>query len=168
MKGKLIDLIEQRFGRWTVLKFTGRDKKKNDLWLCRCECGKEKIVRGSSLRSGNSKGCKSCFATKHGQWGTSLHNVWTHIVQRCENSNNKRYKDYGGRGIKVCSEWRKDFVIFMKWALFHGYKEGLTLDRINNDGNYEPENCQFLTRSENTQKAWHVDGSYGKKYLKAS
>ena len=90
------------------------------------------------------------------------------MIRRCENPNTKDYKYYGERKRKVCSEWRKDFRVFKDWALKHGYKENLTIDRINNGGNYEPENCQFITGSENSLKRWHIDRSHGEKYLMVS
>lgn len=122
------------------------------MWHCRCECGRENIVQGGNLRSGDSKGCRSCHLSEmnitHGQSGTRLYCIRGDMIQRCENPNQSQYKNYGGRGIKVCKKWRKDFVAFRKWALKHGYKKGLTIDRINNDGNYEPKNCRFVTAKE--------------------
>ena len=85
---------------------------------------------------------------KHGQYGTPLHRRWGSMIQRCENPSRKDYKYYGGRGIKVCPEWRKDFMAFRRWALASGHEKGLTIDRIDNEGNYEPGNCRFSTRKE--------------------
>lgn len=159
----LIDLKGQRFSRWTVLRFAG-SKHRKGMWLCRCECGREKIIQGKSLRRGDSRGCINCHAlhrkTTHGRAGTRLYKVWQDMIQRCENLNTTNYKYYGGRGIKVYSQWH-DPALFIAWASANGYKEDLTIDRIDNDGDYRPENCQFITRSENSLKAWHVDNSYG-------
>jgi len=172
MRRKLIDLTGQKFNSWTVLKKASNNKWRQAMWHCRCDCGRESIVPGGNLRSGESKGCRSCFIKniliKHGQWGARLYYVWWGMIQRCENLNSKDYKNWGGRGILVCPEWRKDFSVFRKWALGHGYKDNLTIDRISNDKGYSPENCQFITKSENSLKSWHVDGSHGDKYLKAS
>ena len=165
-----IDLTGRRFGKWTVVGRSPNGVGGHAMWLCRCDCGREKIVWGLNLRHGYSSGCQICQnrITKHGQWQTPLYGTWENMINRCENSNYTGYKRYGGRGIKICSEWRNDFKAFRRWALVNGYKEGLTIDRIDNDGDYEPENCQFLTRSENSLKAWHIDGSHGEKHLTIS
>lgn len=84
----------------------------------------------------------------HGQTHTPLYHVWGMIIQRCCNPNNKRFKDYGGRGITCCSEWRNNFLSFQTWAVSNGYKEGLTIERINNDKGYQPDNCKWITRAE--------------------
>lgn len=139
---KRLDLVGKKFGKWTVLKWVGRDKRKRWLWLCICECGKKKNILGAILISGNSKGCRSCKAkiifTKHGMSKARLYRIWKNMISRCENPNKTFYKNYGGRGIKVCAEWNKDFVAFKDWALENGYKDDLTIDRIDNDGNYSP------------------------------
>lgn len=164
---KFIDLTGQRFGSWLVLERVPNDKNNGPRWLCRCDCGREKVVYSSHLRYGNSRGCRSCHIKsihiKHGQYKTRLFRIWQGIIARCENANCKSYKNYGERGVTVCSEWRKDIMAFRRWALSNGYKADLVIDRIDNNGNYEPENCQFITGSENSLKAWHVDGSYNKK-----
>lgn len=94
---------------------------------------------------------------KHGEAKppTRLYKIWLGIKQRCYNSKNPDYCFYGGRGIKVCDEWKNSYIAFRDFALSHGYKDNLTIDRIDNDGNYEPDNCQFLTKSEQTQKRNH-------------
>ena len=90
--------------------------------------------------------------TTHGKTNTKLHGVWNTMKNRCSNPNVKSFKDYGGRGIKVCEEWRNDFSSFYEWAIKNGYLEGLEIDRINNDGHYEPNNCQWTTRAKNINK----------------
>lgn len=115
----------------------------------RCECGTEKSVRVSDLKSGDSRSC-GCLnreqSTKHGGRQTRLYGTWVRMIQRCINPNNKRYKYYGGRGISVCDEWRSSFANFRDWAKSTGYKDHLTLDRVNNDKGYWPENCRFVTQ----------------------
>ena len=154
--GNFIDLTGQRFGKWMVLSRAPNNKRCQARWHCRCVCGKKRILQGADLRTGHSKGCLSChikrIKTKHGLSRTKLYWIWQGIVQRCENPNNKCYKNYGDRGIKVCIQWHnhKDF---MTWALAHGYKEGLSIDRIDNDGNYKPGNCRFVTAKEQNRNS---------------
>lgn len=167
---RLIEMTDQRFGKWIVLKRAPNYRNGKARWFCRCDCGKEQIVQSGDLRNGHSKGCRICQInrrnTKHGKKGTRLYHIWRNMIQRCENPNHKAYKDYGGRGIRVYPEWRKDFMVFQRWALKNGYKEDLTIDRIDNDGNYETGNCQFITKSENSLKAWHTDKVHEEKSLK--
>lgn len=152
------DLTGQKFGRLLVLHDTGERKRGYVVWHCRCDCGNEVDVRGSHLTSGNTTSCgcygRECVAersTTHGmarQGETHpVYWVWRYMLQRCENPNNPAYKDYGGRGIKVCEEWH-DPQVFIDWALTNGWQEGLSIDRIDNNGNYEPSNCRWTTQKE--------------------
>lgn len=114
--------------------------------LVRCDCGNEYTIFSSNLSKVHS--CKSCAAlkiTKHGKANTPLYHMWEHMKQRCENKKTKHFDRYGGRGISVCDEW-KDSSNFIKWALENGYKEGLDIDRTDNNGNYTPENCRFVDK----------------------
>lgn len=145
-----------RFGRLVV---ECRLPEKRAKYLCVCDCGAAVIVEGSNLVSGATKSCgclrsevASKRSTKHGGCGTRLYRVWSNMIDRCENPNNKEYNRYGGRGIDICFEWRQDFSKFMEWALENGYKENLTIDRINNELGYCPSNCQWITREENSAK----------------
>lgn len=131
---------------------TGPNKQSYGLFLCPY-CSKE-VER--PLRDG--KICKSCGCAhdklvgkaniKHGDSKSRLHYIWNNMKQRCYNKNDNAYKHYGGRGIKVCNEWKNDYVKFRDWALENGYKDNLEIDRIDNDGNYEPDNCKWSTRKE--------------------
>lgn len=156
---KRIDLIGKKFGRLTVIKRAentvlpcGQTKTR---WLCRCDCGNEIITQGYSLKNGHTKSCgclnremRVIANTKHGKHGTRIYKSWESMKARCYNNNDKKFPRYGGRGITVCDEWRNDFQVFYDWAISHGYKEGLTIDRINNDGNYCPENCRWVGLNE--------------------
>lgn len=145
------DLTGKRFGRWLALSYAG-----NRRWLCRCECGLEKPVDTSSLRQGRSKGCIKCHAMTgtrrtHGEKRTRLYAIWSHMIGRCENPKNPAFDRYGGRGIGICAEWRKSFQAFRDWARANGYADMLTIDRINNDGNYEPSNCRWATYTQQSR-----------------
>lgn len=150
----LVDLSGRRFGKLKVIK-RAESKGKNSMWLCECECGNRKVVSAPNLKSGASQSCGCGVieatidrSTKHGGCGSKLYDVWCGMKARCFNKNNKQYDDYGGRGITVCKEWKEDFATFQKWALAHGYKEGLTIDRRNNDKGYSPDNCRWITTAE--------------------
>lgn len=154
--GKFRDLTGLRFGRLTVIKQYSNNHGQIK-WLCRCDCGGTTTVLGGHLITGHTKSC-GCLEreTKATQQGLrvkypKLYRVWSHMKSRCENPKDKSYKGYGARGIAVCKEWQT-LRNFIEWALNNGYKENLTLDRINNDGNYEPCNCRFTdvkTQSNN-------------------
>ena len=153
-------LIGEKFGRLTVLEYSHANTHREPFWVCRCDCGTIKTVIGASLKNGHTQSC-GCFrreeaikrATKHGMNYTRIHIVWTAMKERCENPNHKHYKHYGGRGITVCDEWRKDFVAFKDWAYANGYDENApkgqcTLDRIDVNKNYSPDNCRWVSMAE--------------------
>lgn len=157
--GKFIDLTGQRFGKLVVQKRSSVNTKDGrPQWICQCDCGHTTIVSGHNLREGITKSC-GCghkrINLKHGYLVDGkkdrLYRVWAGIKQRCSNPKNKSYNNYGGRGIKMCSEWRESYPRFREWAYQNGYAEGLQIDRINNDGNYEPSNCRFVSPTANAQ-----------------
>lgn len=158
---KALDLTGQRFGRLTAIKKTGTyispSGAKKIQWLCKCDCGAEIVAIAADLRSGHTNSC-GCYqkertseASKtHGMRYTAIYHVWSAMKDRCGNPRNKRYEDWGGRGITVCDEWKNDFQAFYDYVskLPHFGEAGYSLDRINNDGNYEPNNVRWATRIE--------------------
>ena len=179
---KKYDLTGQRFGRLTVIKrdYTKKVKFKATFWLCKCDCGNERITSAGLLRSGQTRSCgcikKELLSKRsktHGKSETKLYRRWNNMIERCYKSYSRGYKHYGARGITVCDEWRNDFEAYEKWCLENGYTEGceLSIDRINNDGNYEPSNCRLTTKTvqaRNTQKLRcdNTSGYRGVSYLK--
>ena len=145
-------LINKRFGRLIVLDTYIKDKVR--YCKCKCDCGNEKTTTYDHLMYGYTKSCgcllidnARCNFKKHGKSKHPLHGVWNMIKQRCYNENNHAYKNYGGRGIKVCDEWldrEQGFINFYNWAMKNGYKRGLSVDRIDCNGDYDPRNCRLV------------------------
>lgn len=147
---KLIDITGQRFGRLTVMEKIPSNKSTNARWLCKCDCGNTTEVLGTTLRRGESKSCGCLRAelsrkqlTKHGMCHERIAIIWYQMKERCKFNEN-----YAGRGIKVCNEWAKDFNAFYKWAIENGYSKELSIDRIDNDGDYSPDNCRWATAKQ--------------------
>lgn len=161
--------VGNRYGSLVVLEYAGTNGH-NALWKCICDCGNECIKLGLSLRNGRVKSC-GCLHRKQLDERNRRYNIryprrlyysWNGMIARCEKENASGYKDYGGRGITVCEEWH-NFETFALWALSNGYRENLTIDRINNNGNYCPENCKWSTKSEqennkSTNRPITIDG----------
>lgn len=156
---KFVDLVGQKYGRLTVIKRAESRRLESGrlitMWECECECGKSKIVRSDSLRNGktNSCGCYhseqlSQIKTKHKQAGTRLYSIWINMKVRCTNPKTPEYKNYGGRGITICEEWLQNFESFYEWSINNGYRDNLSIDRIDNNGNYEPQNCRWATMEQ--------------------
>lgn len=145
---RIIDLTGQQFGRLTVIQRSGTSQSRQAQWLCQCACGNTTLVQAYDLKSGNTQSCgcqrKENFThTIHGHSGERLHGIWKGMKSRCYNRNRANYKDYGGKGVVVCDEWKNNFEAFYVWAVTHGYSDELSIDRIDPEGNYEPSNCRW-------------------------
>lgn len=152
--GKLVDLTGQKFGRLKVLE-RAPGQGRNAAWVCICDCGNRCTVLACNLRAGKTKSC-GCFGLEckaennrihGGSHRSRLYRIWKAMKWRC-NPKSPDYKHYGARGITVCKEWEHSFEAFRDWAMAHGYAENLTIDRINNDKGYSPDNCRWITQGK--------------------
>ena len=152
---KIEDLSGRRFGRLTVLFRSKNDFRRRATWACRCDCGRLVSKQGTQLKRDQTHSCgclrleiQKEYNTIHGGCKTRLYNIWAGMKSRCFYQKNNRWQYYGGRGIKVCDAWVKSFSKFRDWALSKGYSDNLTIDRINVNGDYCPENCRWVTYKE--------------------
>lgn len=155
---KRLDLSGEKFGRLTAVKAAYVNNQGNTMWECICDCGNVIITNSQKLKSGHTKSC-GCLSSektiarnkqgyKYGARGNRLYRIYYGMLTRCYNKNDHQYVYYGDRGIEVCEEWKNSFIAFRNWAQANGYSKELSIDRINNDGNYEPGNCRWATARE--------------------
>lgn len=154
-KHGFIDITGNIYSRLTVISYSGSSKR-GALWLCKCDCGNETVQAGGDLRCGRLVSC-GCWKREansersktHGESGSALYVVWSGMKKRCNNIRCRNYRNYGERGIKVCDEWSASYESFRDWSIASGYAPGLEIDREDNDGNYEPSNCRWVTGKVN-------------------
>lgn len=154
---KRANITGKIFGRLKALSFE-YVKNKNSYWKCICECGKVVIVSYANLMRGTTKSC-GCLNKEltlkrnliHGKTNTRLYRIWGNMRTRCYNNKTINFHLYGGKGVNVCEEWKNNFLNFYNWALSNGYKDNLTIDRIDGNGNYEPSNCRWVTRMQQSR-----------------
>ncbi len=148
---KIRDITGRRFGSLVAIKRVGSDKRGHSLWVCECDCGRSIVNLSNRLLTGNTKTC-GC-RNGHGMRYTRIYRTWINMKSRCYDPNQESYRYYGAKGIRVCDEWKHDFTSFLKWASANGYSDNLTIDRKNPKLGYFPENCQWVTMSENSKKS---------------
>lgn len=168
------NLIGKKFGRLIVLGLSSKKSGRKSYWVCQCSCGNKAVVRSDSLKNGSVMSC-GCLKKEQDEknldhtrkYGdeiahqSRLYNIWQGMRYRCENPNHRSYPNWGGRGIKVCREWRTDYAVFKAWALSHGYNSGLSIDRIDVNGDYKPSNCRWANvKIQNNNRTTTIKVAY--------
>lgn len=167
---KADNLMNKQFGKFAVIDRAINSKAGKSRWVCKCECGNVRIVVGSDLKSGKTKSC-GCIQKIHGHSSHRTFKIFAMMKERCYNPKSIVYKYYGGKGIKICKEWLEDFDAFYVWSLENGYSSDKTIDRIDSNRGYEPDNCRWVDKFVQAQnqklRADNTSGVRGVKYNKA-
>lgn len=158
-----IDLTGQRYGKLIALSEAGRTKNRSCIWLCRCDCGNQAYVSAQSLRDGSTRSCGCLSKVANSLSHTRIYHIWQHMLQRCRNSKSDGYKYYGARKINVCDEWQNSFLEFYNWSIANGYTDTLSIDRIDVNGDYCPDNCRWTNmktqqRNKRNNKYYEYNG----------
>lgn len=164
------EYLNKKYNEWTVVSFSHKDKYNHPFFNCICSCGNKNTIDIFSLKYGKSKSCKKCSAkkrkNKHNLSYSRIYRIYNHIKQRCNNKQDSAYKNYGGRGIKICKEWEDNFINFYNWSIANGYEENLSIDRIDNNENYCPQNCRWvdMETQQNNKRNNHIITYNNKEY----